>query len=222
VLPAALPLDRRALLLRAACGLGALAFPWAVAAGAEPIAAVEALRGEAFAGKERRPLQIKSALAAGEPIYTGADARLIARIGSTTRLFLGERAEASVPRFAADGAGEIVLTAGALFCDRPLDIRSTVRVRTPYGLIVARGARFFLGPSRDVFGVFVEKGRATVEAGGRRITVRTGQGTDIRSFASAPTPPVTWKPARVTEALVSVRAEPPAPAPDPSTPPPTR
>jgi len=55
-----------------------------------------------------------------------------------------------------------------------------------------------------VFGVFVERGRVTVSAGGRRVIVRSGQGTDISHPGSPPTTPGPWREPRIHAALASV------------------
>jgi hypothetical protein len=67
-----------------------------------------------------------------------------------------------------------------------------------------RGTRVFAGPSAGVFGVFVERGAVAVTAGGRQVTLREGQGSDIRRPGDAPTPPRPWGEPRIRAALDSV------------------
>jgi ferric-dicitrate binding protein FerR (iron transport regulator) len=77
-------------------------------------------------------------------------------------------------------------------------------VRTPFGLVVARGTRFFLGPSRDVIGVFVEEGVVDVTNRAGAVTLRAGEGTNLVAADIAPTPPAPWGAARIAEAMASV------------------
>ena len=79
-----------------------------------------------------------------------------------------------------------------------------VNIRSPFGLISVRGTRVFAGPSRGVFGVFVQHGSVTVTAGGKTVTLEDGFGTDIARRGAAPTPPARWGEERVRLALASV------------------
>ena len=67
-----------------------------------------------------------------------------------------------------------------------------MNVATPFALIAARGTKFFAGPSQGVFGVFVEHGLVTVRNRAGAVTLRAGQGTNLRSTRIAPTPAQPW------------------------------
>lgn len=153
----------------------------------------------------------KRALAVGQPVFiddmlaTGSGARLAAKLGEMTRLSLGERTRVRIDKFLIDRGGELVLERGAILFDRPDQVPSgPLNVTTPFGLIAARGTKFFAGPSNGVFGVFVEHGLVTVKTRGGQVTLTNGQGTDLTSRRVAPTPPKTWGDARVAKALASV------------------
>jgi ferric-dicitrate binding protein FerR (iron transport regulator) len=119
---------------------------------------------------------------------------------------MGEQARLTIDRVLMNAGGEITLGSGAMTFERPAEARpAPVRIRSPYALIAVRGTRFFAGPSNGVFGVFVEKGRVQVSGGGRSVTLRAGQGTDIRAPGGRPTAPRQWGRARIEAAYTSVR-----------------
>ena len=62
-----------------------------------------------------------------------------------------------------DRGGVLLLERGALLFDRQDGAKASGGiVRTPFAMIAARGTRFFVGPSNDVIGVFVERGSVSV------------------------------------------------------------
>jgi hypothetical protein len=153
----------------------------------------------------------KRTLAVGEPVYiddmlaTGSGARLAAKLGELTRLSLGERTRVRIDKFLVDRGGELVLERGAILFDRPDDTPSgPLNVTTPFGLIAARGTKFFAGPSNGVFGVFVEHGLVTVTTKAGEVSLTSGLGTDVMSRTAAPTSPTAWGDVRIAEALASV------------------
>ena len=175
---------------------------------AETAGAVEDARGEAFAevGKRRRVLERASPVFVRDQVGTGPNSRLLLQLGADTTVRLGERARLTIDQFLMKAGGEITLGAGAMLFERPAQGRPTrVQIRSSYGLIAVRGTRFFAGPSNNVFGVFVEEGTVTVSGGGRRVTLRPGEGTDIGNPGAPPTPPRRWGQARVSSAFASVR-----------------
>jgi ferric-dicitrate binding protein FerR (iron transport regulator) len=120
-------------------------------------------------------------------------------------LSLGERTRLRIDRFLVDRGGVLVLGRGAMLLDRPSEPPSApLEVTTPFGLIAARGTRFFAGPSNGVFGVFVEHGLVSVANRGGRVELRAGQGTNLTSSRIAPTPPVPWGQPRIAAAYASV------------------
>ncbi len=127
------------------------------------------------------------------------------KLGRDTTVRLGEQARVTIDRYLVDAGGEIVLDSGAMLFERPSGARpAKVQICSTFGLIAVRGTRFFAGPSNNVFGVFVERGRVTVSAAGRRVTLRAGEGTDIARPGAAPTTPKRWGEPRIRAALDSV------------------
>jgi hypothetical protein len=182
-----------------------LGLPFGSAAAREATGRVDEVRGNASAeiAGERRNLAPEADVFLGDNLATGDSSRLKLHLGRETRLWLGERARIKIDRFLVDAGGDIVLRGGPLLIDKtpgaqPLNIRSA------FGLISVRGTRLFAGPSNGVFGVLVVHGEVTVTAAGQRLTLRGGEGTDIRAPGAAPTPPRVWGQPRVDAALASV------------------
>jgi ferric-dicitrate binding protein FerR (iron transport regulator) len=196
--------SRREAMLMAAAGVAAVAQP---SRAADSVGAVTDLRGLAFAevGQGTRPLAPAAPLFLDEFLRTGDDSRLAMRLGSRTTVKLGAGAKLRIDRYLVDAGGVIDLAAGAmLFSGAAGGHPKGLSVRSPFGLIAVRGTSFFAGPSNGVFGVFVERGEVRVSGGGRRVTVRAGQGTDVAGIGAAPSEPKAWGAPRIAAALASV------------------
>jgi ferric-dicitrate binding protein FerR (iron transport regulator) len=168
---------------------------------------VEEVKGQAFAqaAAERRRLEQAAPVFIADEVSTGSESRLAMRLGRDTILRLGELARIKIDRFLVNAGGEVTLESGPLLFERPPGrAPSGVHIRSPFALIAVRGTRLFAGPSAGVFGVFVERGAVDVSAGGQRVVVKAGQGTNIAYPGAAPTPPAPWKPARISNAFQSV------------------
>ena len=196
--------NRRRLLLH-----GALALSFTVALrparAVERVGSVEDVTGEAFAELEqvRRTLDRAGPVFLSEEVVTGVASRLGMRLGRDTTVRLGEQARLKIDRFLVDAGGEMTLRSGPMLFDgRPR--RAGVQIRSPFALIAVRGTRFFAGPSNDRFGVFVVRGSVAVTAAGQQVVLREGEGTDIASPGSPPTPVKRWGPERIRGALASV------------------
>jgi ferric-dicitrate binding protein FerR (iron transport regulator) len=201
------PLRSRRWFLRRAAPAALLLFSFRRASAAVLAGAVEEIKGTAFAEVEavRRTLDWAAPIFLGDEVGTEAESRLRMRLGRDTTVKLGERARLKIERFLVDAGGEIVLRSGPLLFDRPLGRPpAPVQIRTPFALIAVRGTRFFAGPSNDRFGVFVERGLVEVRAGGRRVVLHAGEGTDIAFPGAPPTPVRRWQPPRIRAALESV------------------
>jgi ferric-dicitrate binding protein FerR (iron transport regulator) len=171
----------------------------------EPVGSVEDVTGQAFGELDSvsRTLDKTAPVFLSEEIVTGAASRLGMRLGRNTTVRLGEQARLKIDRFLVDAGGEITLNAGPMLLDeRPH--HTGVQIRSPFALIAVRGTRFFAGPSNDRFGVFVVRGSVTVSAAGQQVTLRQGEGTDIVSPGTPPTPVKRWAPERIRAALASV------------------
>jgi hypothetical protein len=188
---------------------GALALPFVLslrrADALEQVGSVEDIKGEAFAegGSGRRTLDKAAPVFLSEEVATGVASRLGMRLGQSTTVRLGDQARLKIDRFLVDAGGEITLSSGPLLFDGKPH-HAGVQILSPFALIAVRGTRFFAGPSNDRFGVFVARGSVTVTAAGQRVTLREGEGTDVVSPGTPPTPVKRWAPERVRAALASV------------------
>ncbi|MDK1493983.1 FecR family protein [Sinorhizobium sp. 7-81] len=124
---------------------------------------------------------------------------------SETRILLGPQTELLIDSFIAEQGGTLELGLGRMVFDRPEGLsKMDVAVRTAFGMIGVRGTKFFCGPSRAAFAVFVERGAVSVEGGGVTRTVRAGQGVDFDRPGAAPSEPTNWGQARIRQAYASV------------------
>jgi hypothetical protein len=122
-----------------------------------------------------------------------------------TRILLGSETELLVDSFIAGQGGTMELGMGQMVFDRPEGLpKIDLALRTTFGMIGVRGTKFFAGPNRGVFAVFVEHGQVSVEGGGVQRLVGAGEGTEIARPGATPTDPVVWKEARIVEAYASV------------------
>jgi ferric-dicitrate binding protein FerR (iron transport regulator) len=195
-------LARRQFLAALAAVLG---MPSGATAASEPTGRVDEVHGSASAelAGARRNLAPEADVFLGDNLATGDSSRLKLHLGRETRLWLGERARVKIDRFLVDAGGDIVLRSGPLLIDKPPGAQP-LNIRNTFGLISVRGTRLFAGPSNGVFGVLVVHGEVTVTAARQRVTLRGGEGTDIRAPGAPPTPPRMWGQPRVDAALASV------------------
>ncbi len=168
---------------------------------------VDSIHGDAYAEgvTSRRSLQVSADVFVGDLIRTETNSGLTMRLGKATMGKLGALAKFRIDKFVVDAGGVLDLDQGPLVIDRDDNAKNErLRVRSPFCLIAVRGTMFFAGPSKDVFGVFVGRGVVTVTGGGRTVTLRRGEGTDIAEPGDAPSQPKMWRPERVAAALASV------------------
>lgn len=124
---------------------------------------------------------------------------------SETRILLGPQTELLIDSYIAGQGGTLELGLGRMVFDRPEGLPKTdVAVRTAFGMIGVRGTKFFCGPSRAAFAVFVEHGVVSVQGGGVTRTVAAGQGVDISRPGAAPSEPTRWGEVRIRQAYASV------------------
>jgi len=139
-------------------------------------------------------------------LITAKQSRLGANLGSKTNLRMGAETRVKIDYFIVNAGGELTLGSGALLLDAPAGtFERGLAVESPFALIAVRGTRFFAGKIDGVFGVFVVRGSVNVTAGGRRVTLRTGQGTDIPRAGGPPGPVKTWGQPKIQKALALVR-----------------
>jgi ferric-dicitrate binding protein FerR (iron transport regulator) len=188
---------------------GALALPFILALrparAVERVGSVEEVTGEAFAElvSVRRALDRAAPVFLSEEVVTGVASRLGMRLGHDTTVRLGEQARLKIDRFLVDAGGEMTLRSGPLLFDgQPR--RAGLQIRSPFALIAVRGTRFFAGPSNDRFGVFVVRGSVAVTSAGQQVILHQGEGTDIASPGTPPTPVKRWAPERIRAAVASI------------------
>jgi hypothetical protein len=199
--------SRRTLLVGAAATL--LAVPASAQTAATDSAAgqVESLRGAAFAERTnaRRTLAPAADVFVGDLVQTDQTSGVIMKLGTTTTVKLGGDAKFRIDRFVIGAGGILDLERGPLVIDREdPSKKENLQLRSPFGLIAVRGTLFFAGPSNGVFGVFVARGAVSVSGGGRTVTLRPGQGTDVAKPGQSPSDPKSWAAARIKAALASV------------------
>lgn len=122
-----------------------------------------------------------------------------------TRILLGSDTELLLDSFIASQGGTMELGTGQMVFDRPEGLpKINLTLRTTFGMIGVRGTKFFCGPNRGVFAVFVEHGAVAVEGGGVERLVGAGEGVEIARPGDPPGKVVVWKEARIVEAYASV------------------
>ena len=138
-------------------------------------------------------------------VKTGARSFASLELGDDTSLLLGSDTELLIDTFIAGQGGTIELGTGQMVFDRPEGLaKIDLTMRTAFGMIGVRGTKFFAGPSRGVFGVFVEHGLVEVTGGGVTRQVGRGQGVDIATPGAVPSEVAQWGDARIREAYASV------------------
>ncbi|WLR92875.1 FecR family protein [Shinella zoogloeoides] len=138
-------------------------------------------------------------------VATGKESFAELALGDDTSLLLGSETELLIDTFIAGQGGTIELGTGQMVFDRPEGLaKIDLTVRTAFGMIGVRGTKFFAGPSRGVFGVFVEHGLVEVTGGGVTRQVGRGQGVDTASPGAAPSEVAQWGDARIREAYARV------------------
>ncbi len=187
--------------------LFAILFPMAAAAG-EIVGHTVEVKGSAVAqaGHLMRSLDASSNLELDDTVLTGANAKLSAVLGSSTKLFLSGDARLVIDRYVAGVGGNLVLSSGALLVDAAAkSFRKPLTVTSPYGIVGIRGTRFFAGTIGETFGVFCARGSVSVTAGGRTVLLGAGQGVDIARPGASPGPVRAWGAAKIARALALVR-----------------
>lgn len=150
------------------------------------------------------PLHPDDPLQEGDMVATLAASIARLELFTATEVTLGPEARFGMDRFAAD-LGGVVTIGGAMVFERPDDLpKLDLTVQSAFAQIGVRGTRFFAGPSKGVYGVFVARGAVEVRAGGQTRQLAAGEGVDIPSPGAAPGPVGRWKPPRIAEAFASL------------------
>jgi ferric-dicitrate binding protein FerR (iron transport regulator) len=198
----------RRFVLKGAIAGASLILPWrpGMAAG-DAVGSVKRAQGSALLRRGDGELTAAAGtdILAKDVALTGDQpSRLLLQFGGETIVRLGANSVFEIERFVAGLAQSLQLQQGAAFIEHDSQKTPDLTLRTPYALLAARGTRFFAGPSNGVFGVFVQSGVVDVETSAGKLTLSTGEGTDIAAPGEAPTAPKRWKPPRIRNALASV------------------
>ncbi len=154
---------------------------------------------------ESRNLTVGAGLMLKDSVETESESFATLELAGRTTVHLGSRAKLLIDQFVADAGGVLELGEGAMLLDRAEDLpKLDISIRSAFGRIAVRGTRFFAGPSRGVFGVFVARGAVEVEAAGVQRRLEAGQGIDIPEPGAPPSEVRNWGKARIDEALASV------------------
>ncbi len=138
-------------------------------------------------GDQIQPLAAGMPLLDGDIVSTAADGAAELKLGGDTRILLGSETSLVVDSFIAGQGGLLELASGQMVFDRPEGLpKIDVSVRTAFGMIGVRGTKFFAGPNRGAFSVYVEHGKVDVVNAGVARKLLKGQGLDIRPPQSAP------------------------------------
>lgn len=142
-----------------------------------------------------------------DQVTTREDGFAILLLDDRTTINLGANSQLMIEQFIIDQGG-VMTVGGAMLFDRPEGlppIDSTIM--TAFGQIGVRGTRFFAGPTKGRFSVFVDRGSVSVSAAGVERILGAGDGVDFGAEGEPPGEVVQWGEARIQEAFTLVRAE---------------
>ena len=139
-----------------------------------------------------------------DTVATSSDGFADLALEGDTRILLGNKTELLLDSYIAGQGGTMELGMGQMVFDRPEGLpKIDLALRTSFGMIGVRGTKFFCGPNRGVFAVFVEHGQVAVEGAGVTRMVGAGEGVEIATPGGAPNDVVMWKEPRIVEAYAS-------------------
>ncbi|MFD1329998.1 FecR domain-containing protein [Mycoplana ramosa] len=200
-----LPVGRREFVAGSLLALASI--PSRTAAANAVIGAADEVRGMVSRkiGGTNAPIRAGADIMDRDFIITGEQSFAALTLGSDTKLLLGSQTQLLVDSFIAGQGGTIELGTGRMIFDRPEGApKLDLALRTAFGMIGVRGTKFFAGPNRGAFAVFVERGAVDVTGGGVTRRVGAGEGIDIAAPGAAPGPVRRWGEARIREAYESV------------------
>lgn len=199
-----LTLSRRSLVATAA-----LVFTGAPALAHEPMGKTTSVAGTGTLvsdGKEAA-LQKGALLYEGNTVMSGKQSLVSLTLRTSTDIFLGQESRITIDKFLAD-IGGVISIGGAIVFDRPGTLPATdITIQTAFGEIGVRGTRFFAGPSKGAFAVFVQRGTVEVRGAGVTRTLNAGDGVDMTAGA-APSEVAKWKQPRIDAAFALVGLRP--------------
>lgn len=197
-----------ALLTRRLLMITAAGLPLAALAATDDAEALGEVREATGEGRLRRadtvlPLTPGTALAEGDTAETGENGLALLWLNERTGIHMGPGSSIELASFLAE-VGGVLHVGGAMVFDRPEDLDPiNVTFVTAFGEIGVRGTRFFAGPSRGDFAVFVQRGSVEVRGAGVTRVLTAGEGCTMHEGA-APGEVVAWGEARIVEAFAGL------------------
>lgn len=151
-------------------------------------------------GTEMLPLTPGTPLREGDTAATGMNGLALLWLNEETRMHMGPESQIELASFLSEVGGTIRI-GGAMVFDRPEDRAPLdLTFATAFGEIGVRGTRFFAGPSRGDFAVFVQRGSVEVRGAGVTRVLAAGEGCTMHQGA-APGEVGNWGEERITEAF---------------------
>jgi hypothetical protein len=144
----------------------------------------------------------------GDLVRTGAKSFAELMLKTATQINLGPNSEIGIDRFVAD-LGGVINIGGAIVFDRP-ENRDPIdlRVNSAFARMGVRGTRFFAGPSKGVYGIFVERGSLIVRTGTVLRKLGPGEGVDIAEEGKPAGKVAKWGAPRIEAAFATVGLKP--------------
>jgi hypothetical protein len=173
---------------------------------ASAIGTTVSLAGKASLGRASGVTDLHPAdpLMEGDSVTVAPSSTAVLELFTATMINLGPEAKLVLDRFTAELGGTITV-GGPLVFDRAEDLpKLDLTVQNAFAQIGVRGTRFFAGPSKGVYGVFVARGAVEVTAAGETRRLGPGDGVDIAAPGAAPSPVARWKAPRIAAAFASV------------------
>lgn len=138
-------------------------------------------------GRVETPLEPHVPLFQDDTVRTGEASFASLRLFTDARIDLGPLSLITIDDFTATLGGTLTL-GGAMVFDRPEDLPPAEHtILTAFAQIGVRGTRFFAGPSKGEFAIFVERGRVDVLAeNGEERWLTPGRGTTLNPPAVDP------------------------------------
>ena len=155
-----------------------------------------------------RVLHLGAEIYRGDRIITRANAKVEIRFSDGSTLSVGADTDVAVADYVDEGRRRAGLTLllGIIRTRLSGLWDDGFAVRTRAAIASVRSTEWITESREDRSSVFVVTGRVAVTgtAGGARVTLEEGQGTDVET-GGAPTPPKQWGSARVEDALSRTR-----------------
>jgi len=152
-------------------------------------------------GGTTAPLKLNDTIGENDVISTGLKSRLFILFIDDTQLTMGENSRFKATDFDFDDKDATHNHARYSFLTGTFNYMSglmtkkpdpDVKIETVFGSIGVRGTRLWAGDVDQGYGVHVDEGVVDVANTGGTVTVKAGQGTDLRSRRIAPTRAAGW------------------------------